>query len=89
MLVLRCEWAWSRAGWERASETRQVRVWGWQSAPKSKTKLVKPVDGATFTLAQIDAMDKTSLQTMLQKYGLPTSGRIDKLKERLAEVAVK
>jgi len=33
-------------------------------------------------------MDKTSLQTMLQKYGLPTSGRIDKLKERLAEVAV-
>jgi hypothetical protein len=59
----------------------------WQSAPKPKTK-VKAIDGATFTMGQIDAMDKSSLQTMLQKYGLPTSGRIDKLKERLAEVAV-
>ena len=64
-----------------------IKTFQAKSAPKPKTK-VKALDGATFTAAQIDAMDKTSLQTMLQKYGLPTSGRIDKLKERLAEVAV-
>jgi len=37
---------------------------------------------------EIDSMDASSLRQQLSKRGLPTSGRIAKLKERLKEVII-
>mmetsp|Transcript_25564 Transcript_25564/g.35273 ORF Transcript_25564/g.35273 Transcript_25564/m.35273 type:complete len:444 (-) Transcript_25564:63-1394(-) len=59
---------------------------------KEAAKTIKPkknpakADG-TYTTEQIDGMDKATLQNLLQQYGLPTSGKISTLKERLASAA--
>lgn len=39
-----------------------------------------------FTRAQIDSMDAPTVRKLLQERGLPTSGKIDRLRDRLAEV---
>lgn len=39
-----------------------------------------------FTRAQIDAMDAPTVRKLLQERGLPTSGKIERLRDRLAEV---
>ena len=44
-------------------------------------------EGEIFTVAEIQKMDKATLRTLLESYGLPTSGKISALQERLAEVA--
>ena len=42
-----------------------------------------------FTIAQIDQMDSPTIRRLLQERGLPTSGRTERLKARLAEVKKK
>ena len=39
-----------------------------------------------FTRAQVDAMDAPTVRKLLQERGLPTSGKLERLKDRLAEV---
>jgi protein phosphatase PTC7 len=39
-----------------------------------------------FSNAQIDAMDSATVRRLLQERGLPTSGKLERLKERLAGV---
>lgn len=41
--------------------------------------------GGALTAAEIDALDKASVQRLLVQYKLPGSGRLEKLKERLKE----
>ena len=39
-----------------------------------------------FTRAQIDVMDSATVRRLLQERGLPTSGKLERLQERLAAV---
>eukprot|EP00959_Pyramimonas_sp_CCMP1952_P202010 4224172-Pyramimonas_sp.AAC.1 len=43
------------------------------------------IEGAGFTVDDIENMDKQTIQRFLMKYDLPTSGSMSKLKERLAK----
>uniref|UniRef100_A0A6T7VR05 Protein phosphatase n=1 Tax=Pyramimonas obovata TaxID=1411642 RepID=A0A6T7VR05_9CHLO len=55
----------------------------------TRKKLVRSgqakIEGAGITVADIENMDKATIQKMLMKYDLPTSGSMQKLKDRLAK----
>jgi len=52
---------------------------------KAKEKAIADAD-PEFTRAQIDAMDAPTVRKLLQERGLPTSGKLERLKDRLAQV---
>ena len=52
---------------------------------KAKEKAIADAD-PEFTRAQIDAMDAPTIRKLLQERGLPTSGKLERLKDRLAQV---
>ena len=52
---------------------------------KAKEKAVADAD-PEFTRAQIDAMDAPTIRKLLQERGLPSSGKLERLKDRLAQV---
>ena len=52
---------------------------------KAKEKAVAAAD-PEFTRAQIDAMDAPTIRKLLQERGLPSSGKLERLKDRLAQV---
>lgn len=56
-----------------------------QAAQKEKPKKT-PVEGTAFTREEIEGMDKKVLQNILKQNDLPTSGKLDKLKERVIEL---
>lgn len=43
----------------------------------------KATAGGGLTEAQVDAMDKAELHKLLMSRGLPTSGKLDRLRERV------
>mgnify|MGYP001163462146 FL=1 len=56
---------------------------------KAKADMAKKQEAAApseFSKAQIDAMDSATVRRLLQERGLPTSGKLERLKERLAGV---
>ena len=56
---------------------------------KAKADLAKKQEAAAppeFSKAQIDSMDSATVRRLLQERGLPTSGKLERLKERLAGV---
>jgi len=61
----------------RVAEMRTSEAEGGKKDRKRKT---------LFSESEVEAMDKTRLRSELGKLGLPTSGRLDALKERLASV---
>jgi len=52
---------------------------------KAKEKAIADAE-PEFTRAQIDAMDAPTIRKLLQERGLPTSGKLERLKDRLAQV---
>ena len=52
---------------------------------KAKEKAIADAE-PEFTRAQIDAMDAPTVRKLLQERGLPTSGKLERLKDRLAQV---
>eukprot|EP00471_Norrisiella_sphaerica_P014005 CAMPEP_0184501674 /NCGR_PEP_ID=MMETSP0113_2-20130426/48280_1 /TAXON_ID=91329 /ORGANISM="Norrisiella sphaerica, Strain BC52" /LENGTH=425 /DNA_ID=CAMNT_0026890511 /DNA_START=387 /DNA_END=1664 /DNA_ORIENTATION=- len=54
-------------------------------AEKPKKKAEAPVGKQVYAQSQVDAMDKTQLRTALQKLGLPTSGKLAALRQRLLD----
>jgi len=60
-----------------------------EAAKNAPLKKAKPErrDDATFTQEEIAKMDKATLRQMLDSYGMPTSGKLSVLQERLASVA--
>lgn len=56
---------------------------------KAKADLAKKKEAAApseFSKAQIEAMDAATIRRLLQERGLPTSGKLERLKQRLAGV---
>ena len=56
---------------------------------KAKADLVKKKEAAApseFSKGQIEAMDAATIRRLLQERGLPTSGKLERLKQRLAGV---
>jgi len=58
-----------------------------ENVAKSEAKAQAMANAKTeFTRAQVDAMDAPTVRKLLQERGLPTSGKIERLRDRLAEV---
>ena len=51
----------------------------------SEEPAAAPAEGGALTPAMVDALDKATVQKMPTALGKPTSGKLDKLKERLKE----
>ena len=58
-----------------------------EKVAESEKKVAAAANAKTeFTREQVESMDAPTLRKLLQERGLPSSGKIDKLRERLAEV---
>ena len=58
-----------------------------EKVAESEKKAVAAANAKTeFTREQVESMDAPTLRKLLQERGLPSSGKIDKLRDRLAEV---
>ena len=58
-----------------------------EKVAESEKKVAAVANAKTeFTREQVESMDAPTLRKLLQERGLPSSGKIDKLRERLAEV---
>ena len=73
----------SRATPFTAQETKKP------TATITRKKMVRSgqakIEGSGLTVADVENMDKATIQKMLMKYDLPTSGSISKLRERLTQ----